>query len=793
MSKEDIAEKLHQFTEFLNLSNLFSDMFRWLGWVIAVGLSMLVDGLEAIINEVLLVKALFENPEYVNFVNSLRPLFSVLLAVSLLIIGYQLIFHKKTNREALVFNLVVALFIVTTLTTATNKVNDFTDEAIETLQVDSLYGGEENGTIGQAILKNNLTDVVLLDKKGWSTTELEIENTIQFQYIPSIDIREKLDPDSDNYQLSSDGKEIARNKIAWNADTSEASLIELDQGGLADWDNEFYYRYHVDWFTLLTTLVVIGFTLFSISYKLARLSFELAFNNLLATIIAPVDIHEGQKTKKILQDIISIFTVIIMIFLSMKIYMVGVEFLEENLSGLAYLIALIGFSVALIDGPNIVERLFGIDAGVKSGWNVLAGAYATYKGAKSLAGGVANLAKGTTNLASKLGGNNGNGNVEATKKPSYGRSPLSKVQHPSPFSSNDSKNPLENKGIGAQADTELMANATSGDNEHSQGESMLKGLPQSKKTRVEGNLSEGVSNTSQPPNTSQLPNVLEMTTGEHSEHANATSQAVANKQLQASRQGMVITSVEGNDNNTTTNQGDLLPVKQTGIETPSLEGSEGDLQSTENKSLQANAGKRLQVNRQTTLATNVEGIENLSSTSQGGVLSATNIDITQTQIEGQLSNVSEQLAVQSSIDKNVILERQTSVNSSLATNENVISGSQNIMTSGANVIDFISSDAVTGEGSNLTTTSATLQQQVTETGTHDKTIQLEKTTIMNENVSTIEQSSDLQTNVNEEDQSFVIQQNEGYMLNRTSKTERLQRIKQNGKISVKEVEYINER
>ncbi|MCQ6276408.1 hypothetical protein JMM81_15950 [Bacillus sp. V3B] len=787
MSKEEIAEKLHQFSEFLNLSNLFSDMFRWLGWVIAVGLSMLVDGLEAIINEVLLVKTLFENPEYVNFVNSFRPLFSVLLAVSLLIIGYQLIFHKKTNREAIVFNLVVALFIVTTLTTATNKVNDFTDEAIETIQVDSLYGGEENGTIGQAILKNNLTDVVLLDKKGWSTTELETENTIQLKYIPSIDIQEKLESDSDNYQLSSDGKEIASNKIAWNTDTSEASLIELDQGGLVGWDNEYYYRYHIDWFTLLTTLVVIGFTLFSISFKLARLSFELAFNNLLATIIAPVDMHDGQKTKKILQDIISIFTVIIMIFLSMKIYMVGVEFLEENLSGLAYLIALIGFSVALIDGPNIVERLFGIDAGVKSGWNVLAGAYATYTGTKGLAGGVANLAKGTTNLASKFGGNNGNGNLGTNNKASYDRSPLSKVQPPSPFSSNDSKDLLENKGNEKQADTGLVANSTSKGIEQKQGGGMEKDSQQSKMISGQDSLSEGV------PNTSQLPNTLQMDTGGHSEHANANSKGVANKQLKASRNGMFATSVEGNDNITTTNQGNLLPVQQTGIETPSLEESGGNLQSTESISSQANAGKRLQVNRQTTLAANVEGIEHLSSTSQGSVPVATNIDTTQTQMEGEVSNVSEQLAVQSSVDKNVILEQQTSVNSSLATNENVISGSQKNTSSGANASDLVSPYSTTEEGSKLTATSETLQQQVTETGTHDKTIRLEKTTVMNENVSTIEQSSDLQSNMNEESHSLVTQQNEGYKLNRTSKTERLQRIKQHGKTSVKEVEYINER
>lgn len=45
----------------------------------------------------------------------------------------------------------------------------------------------------------------------------------------------------------------------------------------------------------------------------------------------------------------------------------------------------------MIDGPNIVERLFGIDARLKNGWGVLAGAYA---GSKLASGTVKTAAKG---------------------------------------------------------------------------------------------------------------------------------------------------------------------------------------------------------------------------------------------------------------------------------------------------------------------------------------------------------------------------------------------------------------
>nr|WP_214834975.1 hypothetical protein [Exiguobacterium sp. E4787] len=157
---------------------------------------------------------------------------------------------------------------------------------------------------------------------------------------------------------------------------------KLDQSGV-EWNNQYYYRYQPNWLTIFVTLGIMGFTLFSIAYKLARLSFELAFNYVLAILVAPADLHSGQKTKKVIQSILNTFLVIILIFVSIKLYTIGTAYLAETLDGFAYLIALIAFSVALIDGPNMVERLFGIDAGLKRGWGVALGAYAAGKGVTS--------------------------------------------------------------------------------------------------------------------------------------------------------------------------------------------------------------------------------------------------------------------------------------------------------------------------------------------------------------------------------------------------------------------------
>nr|WP_214762891.1 hypothetical protein [Exiguobacterium sp. s146] len=257
-----------------------------------------------------------------------------------------------------------------------SRIQEFSDEAIAEIGTDSLYDGE--ASLSESILKRNVHDLIEHDSKNFDANTGESLNAIPTELIDNIRINEIFD--KNNYDLSATGNKLAESYILWNG--KETSLGKLDQSGV-EWNNQYYYRYQPNWLTIFVTLGIMGFTLFSIAYKLARLSFELAFNYVLAILVAPADLHSGQKTKKVIQSILNTFLVIILIFVSIKLYTIGTAYLAETLDGFAYLIALIAFSVALIDGPNMVERLFGIDAGLKRGWGVALGAYAAGKGVTS--------------------------------------------------------------------------------------------------------------------------------------------------------------------------------------------------------------------------------------------------------------------------------------------------------------------------------------------------------------------------------------------------------------------------
>ncbi|TPF14088.1 pLS20_p028 family conjugation system transmembrane protein, partial [Priestia megaterium] len=405
MKDEEILEKLHEFSEYLDVGNILTYLLRKLGWGCIQVLSFLVDGLEGITDSVLGVKSFFNSPEIQDFITKIQPFLYVLLAFSFLYIGYMLIIQKKVNREQIMINIFISMAVLLLLNTSMLKADKFTDQAIEAVDLN------EKGTVSEKIIKSNLTDVAQFDLTKWKSPELKEPNKVPQKNIMMIDITQKIDKDfqvSKGKDLSNDSKKILESKTAIAPDGKEG-LVELDNGWF-DFFPELYYRWSWNFWTIAISLFVIGMTLLFTSIKLAKLCYELGFNAILAQLVAPADVADGQKLKAVLKNILNTFLVTIMIFISMKVYLMGTVFISDKLEGIPYLIALIAFSIAVVDGPIMCERLFGIDAGLKSGWGALAGGFAMAKGLESginmmgrTAKGGANLAKGIGNVGKGLG------------------------------------------------------------------------------------------------------------------------------------------------------------------------------------------------------------------------------------------------------------------------------------------------------------------------------------------------------------------------------------------------------
>jgi hypothetical protein len=378
---EEILKTIEAFSDYLQVGDIVNYVLRWLGWFLIVGLSLVVDALEGVTDAILGIKGFFNSPEIQNFVDMLYPLFVVLLAISFLYIGYMFIMNKQMNRSQIIINIFVTLSVLCLLSTGMTKVDKFTDDAIAVVK------SEQKGSLSDEIIKKNITDIAVIDQNGWKKKEdMNPKNNIPEKSIRQIDITEKIDKDFEfakDKELSEGGQDILKYKRVMDG-MGVASLAELKDGWF-DFFPEKYYRWHWNFWNIFFTLLITGATLLLVSIKLARLFYELAFNYLLANILAPADVANGQKLKAVLSNILNIFIATIMIFLSLKLYIMGTAFLHDKLNGVPYLIALAAFSMAVLDGPAVVERLFGIDIGLKSSWGMLAGGFALGKGIGALA------------------------------------------------------------------------------------------------------------------------------------------------------------------------------------------------------------------------------------------------------------------------------------------------------------------------------------------------------------------------------------------------------------------------
>lgn len=293
MSNEEIASKLEEFQDYLSISIIFTDILRWIAWAFVQGLAWIVDALENLTDDILLIKSFYNHPENIAFVDTIKPILYIFLAFSLLYTGYLLIFQKKFNHEGIAINLFIACIIVLSLNTGMDRANEFTDVAIDAIKVESLFSHDES-TLNGSIIQRSVNDLTEIDKSNWSTTELTVPNSTPPSRIANINVHEKYGQDTDG--ISNEGQEISKYMLSLNS-VGEYRAEKFDQSEL-EWNNKYYFRYSFNWFTIFVTLGIIAFKLFSIALKLAKLFFELTFNYILALIVPPADIHDGQKKRK---------------------------------------------------------------------------------------------------------------------------------------------------------------------------------------------------------------------------------------------------------------------------------------------------------------------------------------------------------------------------------------------------------------------------------------------------------------------------------------------------------------
>lgn len=183
-----------------------------------------------------------------------------------------------------------------------------------------------------------------------------------------------------------------------------------------DFLSEFPYRYTVNWMPMLVELIAVILVFFALSFKTATLIWELAVNHILLYLFAAGDLTSGRKVREILKSIFSIIATIIFAYIDLQVFLISCDYLDSvanggTLTNLQAALIKFFFAYACIDGPAILERIFGIDAGLRRPAAALLGALGTgmqlaKAGAKAVGKSAKGLGKGAVGIGGYMAGKN---------------------------------------------------------------------------------------------------------------------------------------------------------------------------------------------------------------------------------------------------------------------------------------------------------------------------------------------------------------------------------------------------
>ncbi|WP_010531167.1 pLS20_p028 family conjugation system transmembrane protein [Lentibacillus jeotgali] len=415
----DELKKLYEdLAAILDISSgwLYDDLIRNIGWGIIQALVWINNWIEGVATDVVTLGGVYDNPAMNRFIETIQPYVFGMFVVTLIVVGFQFMLNKIEKRNDVLMNVLIAVSVIVILPNLMSMMNDLLNEGVSAL--------DEPGTLSDNVLKRNIADVRYYVESDFNYANGSNEETVagnenllphppdsqnkdigttdytygnQLEDPSSIQVNEKLDVQKDEGWFSwttkpwvSELKE-KQDSGGQGYDFLTQRLISTGDGGTRIVDlnsntvpatnlgQQSYYRYHVNWGIVIATLAVTAFALVITTIKIGRAMFDLAFHQLFAMFTAATDLTGGQRLKKVLVEIASTFAVIFVMMVLLRMFIIYAQWandMEQHIGIIGTILLLIAGAWALIDAPDIVQRLLGIDAGLRSGWQAMMGGYA---------------------------------------------------------------------------------------------------------------------------------------------------------------------------------------------------------------------------------------------------------------------------------------------------------------------------------------------------------------------------------------------------------------------------------
>lgn len=397
-----VVEILQNLSDLLVTDNLFKDLLRDLGWGIVMFLKSFIDIIDTVVHNTYKVINFVSSSIVGNNVGVLSGIMVAILAISIAILGYKLIFKRDNKSNAftgalLVIVVVMALPII--FSQGVKIVNSLTSGV-------SISTNSGEGLLSDRIIKANLHD--LMKYAEYDNFKLPLSETKYNDIPPSIlkhiDMSEVLE----NSAISnSKNKGVVNRELDFD---KNGNIIDKKFNGNMLSGRDGYYRYYVNWFSIVANFIIVGITLLLMGVKTVKIVFNLALDRIVGTILIFTDIEEGKRAKELLTHIMATFAVLMVSIFSINLYAEFTGWIQTQQLGTGWvgvitnLVILLGTSIALLEGPSIIQKLLGtqVDSGLARTVIGVGGVGKIGEGIKDAAKTTGKIANGIGNATMKM-------------------------------------------------------------------------------------------------------------------------------------------------------------------------------------------------------------------------------------------------------------------------------------------------------------------------------------------------------------------------------------------------------
>lgn len=397
-------EYLEKFQPVLHKATWINDGLRWIGWQIIRMLANLADGLTSMYSQAFKLIDFWNSKDVSGFVAAYQPIFWVLCTLGIAWVGFMMIHRTKTDFHQKINNLMVALFIFIGLGTLTSTLSGLVVAGVGT----SL----QKARPAVSIVSNNMTDLMRVNNDGWKSLSPNPSTSIKtIDDVNNLDINETLD--TGNTLLNHAGSKL-------NATGNEIMSHQLTMGGdgkyqLRDMKAFFhdiaYYRYSFHPYLTFFELFAFTIAIILVIIKVFVSIMEIGFITMLAQGMALSDIDSGKRNLALIQKLRDTFIVLFLTSVMLQLFTFWTSALanpSNQQSPVAQCFGIIAGAMFLINGPNIVTSLFGMDGGARGIGATLVGGAMGLRAAgglgRGMARGVSNAAHATVHGAARAAG-----------------------------------------------------------------------------------------------------------------------------------------------------------------------------------------------------------------------------------------------------------------------------------------------------------------------------------------------------------------------------------------------------